>query len=83
MQSQRRCTLRLNIFFGGRRPDILRLRFRPPDDIVSDELVRYRNHNLRILFSGDFFRMGGVHLIDAFARARKHYHGISLNSLLR
>jgi len=45
---------------------------------VSDSLVRYRSGDVRLLFSGDFFRKGGVHAVDAFARARQRYPGISL-----
>lgn len=45
---------------------------------VPDDLVGYRNRNLRLLFSGDFFRKGGVHVVDAFERLRKRYPGISL-----
>jgi glycosyltransferase involved in cell wall biosynthesis len=45
---------------------------------IPDELVRYGDGNLRLLFSGWFFRKGGVHVIDAFERARRRYPGISL-----
>lgn len=45
---------------------------------VPDALIGYRNRDLRLLFSGEFFRKGGVHVVDAFARARKRYPGISL-----
>jgi glycosyltransferase involved in cell wall biosynthesis len=45
---------------------------------VPDHLVGYRQRDLRLLFSGDFFRKGGVHAVDAFERARKRYPGISL-----
>lgn len=45
---------------------------------VPDNLVAYRHDNLRLLFSGDFFRKGGVHVVDAFERARRRYPGISL-----
>lgn len=45
---------------------------------VPDHLVRYRRDDLRLLFSGDFFRKGGVHVVDAFERARTRYPGISL-----
>lgn len=45
---------------------------------VPDDLVRYRDGNVRLLFSGDFFRKGGIHVVDAFARARRRYPGISL-----
>ena len=45
---------------------------------VPDKFIRYRKGDLRLLFSGDFFRKGGVHVVDAFERARKRYPGISL-----
>jgi len=45
---------------------------------VPDDLVGYRRRDLRLLFSGEFFRKGGVHVVDAFERARKRYPGISL-----
>ncbi len=45
---------------------------------VADDLVRFGERDLRLFFSGDFFRKGGVHVIDAFERARKRYPGISL-----
>jgi glycosyltransferase involved in cell wall biosynthesis len=45
---------------------------------VPDDLVRFGDRDLRLFFSGDFFRKGGVHVVDAFARARQRYPGISL-----
>src|SRR5262245_17191893 len=33
---------------------------------------------VRFLFSGDFFRKGGVNVVDAFERARQRYPGIQL-----
>jgi glycosyltransferase involved in cell wall biosynthesis len=45
---------------------------------VPDDLVRFGNGDLRLFFSGDFFRKGGVHVVDAFERARRRYPGISL-----
>jgi glycosyltransferase involved in cell wall biosynthesis len=45
---------------------------------IPDELVRYGDRDIRLFFSGDFFRKGGVNVIDAFERARKRYPGISL-----
>ena len=45
---------------------------------VPDHLIQYRKGDLRLLFSGDFFRKGGVHVVDAFERAHKRYPGISL-----
>ena len=45
---------------------------------VPDDPVRYKNDNLQLLFSGEFFRKGGVHAVDAFVRARQRYPGITL-----
>jgi len=45
---------------------------------IDDDLVRYGDHDLRLFFSGDFFRKGGVNVVDAFERARKQYAGITL-----
>lgn len=45
---------------------------------IADDLVRFGERDLRLFFSGDFFRKGGVHVIDAFERARQRYPGISL-----
>ena len=45
---------------------------------IADDLVRYGDRDIRLLFSGDFFRKGGVNVVDAFARARQRYPGISL-----
>ena len=45
---------------------------------VADDLVRFSDRDLRLFFSGDFFRKGGVHVVDAFEQARRRYPGISL-----
>ena len=45
---------------------------------VDDEYVRYSESDVRMFFSGDFFRKGGVNVIDAFERARQRYPGISM-----
>jgi len=45
---------------------------------IADDLVRFGDGDLRLLFSGDFFRKGGVHVVDAFERARARYPGITL-----
>jgi glycosyltransferase involved in cell wall biosynthesis len=45
---------------------------------VPDDFVRFGDRDLRLFFSGDFFRKGGVHVVDAFERAYKRYPGISL-----
>lgn len=45
---------------------------------VPDELVRFHDEKVQILFSGDFFRKGGVHVVDAFERAQREYPDIHL-----
>jgi len=46
---------------------------------VSDDLIKFNDsEDVQILFSGDFFRKGGVNLIDAFERAQKLYPKIKL-----
>lgn len=46
---------------------------------VSQEHIRFNDRpNVRLLFSGDFFRKGGVNVIDAFERAQQIYPDISL-----
>ena len=45
---------------------------------MADDLVRYGDGDVRLFFSGDFFRKGGVNVVDAFERARRRYPGISL-----
>jgi glycosyltransferase involved in cell wall biosynthesis len=45
---------------------------------IPDHLVRYQTGDLRLLFSGDFFRKGGAHVVDAFERARRRYPGTTL-----
>ena len=45
---------------------------------IDDDLVRYGDRDIRLFFSGDFFRKGGVNVVDAFERARTRYPGISL-----
>ena len=45
---------------------------------VADDLVKFSDRDLRLFFSGDFFRKGGVHVVDAFEQARQRYPGISL-----
>ena len=67
--------------YGGIDPSTLRGKdavVYPAVRRIPDDLVRYGDRDLRLFFSGDFFRKGGVHVIDAFERARKRYPGISL-----
>ena len=45
---------------------------------VPDDLVRFHDENVHILFSGAFFRKGGVHVVDAFERAQRDYPNIHL-----
>jgi glycosyltransferase involved in cell wall biosynthesis len=45
---------------------------------VPDELVRFQNSDMTLLFTGDFFRKGGVNVLDAFERAQTAYPGIKL-----
>lgn len=45
---------------------------------VPDELVRFQDANVTMLFTGDFFRKGGVNVIDAFERAQQRYPSIQL-----
>jgi glycosyltransferase involved in cell wall biosynthesis len=45
---------------------------------VSENLINYSNKDVNIFFSGDFFRKGGVNVIDAFERAKNIYPGIQL-----
>jgi len=45
---------------------------------VPDNLVKYNNDDVHILFTGDFFRKGGVNVIDAFEMAQKNFTTIKL-----
>jgi glycosyltransferase involved in cell wall biosynthesis len=45
---------------------------------VADELVRFSDHGTSFLFSGDFFRKGGVNVVDAFTEARRLHPSITL-----
>jgi len=40
---------------------------------VPDELIRHNTDKVNILFSGDFFRKGGVNVVDAFDRIQKDF----------
>jgi glycosyltransferase involved in cell wall biosynthesis len=67
--------------YGGIEPSTLRGKdvvVYPAVRRIPDDLVRYGDRDIHLFFSGDFFRKGGVHVIDAFERARKRYPGISL-----
>jgi glycosyltransferase involved in cell wall biosynthesis len=45
---------------------------------VQDGLIRFNDRSVTLLFSGDFFRKGGVNVIDAFERAQQIYPSIKL-----
>jgi hypothetical protein len=45
---------------------------------VPDSLIQFHDKDVTILFSGDFFRKGGVNVIDAFERAQRLYPSIKL-----
>jgi glycosyltransferase involved in cell wall biosynthesis len=67
--------------YGGLDPSVLNGKdtvVYPAVHRIADALVRFGQRDLRLFFSGDFFRKGGVHVVDAFERARKRYPGISL-----
>jgi glycosyltransferase involved in cell wall biosynthesis len=46
---------------------------------VPEELIRFNDGDVNLLFTGDFFRKGGVNVLDAFERLRKKYPGVTLN----
>jgi glycosyltransferase involved in cell wall biosynthesis len=45
---------------------------------VPDNLIQFNDRDVNILFSGDFFRKGGINVVDAFERAQKNYPSIKL-----
>jgi glycosyltransferase involved in cell wall biosynthesis len=45
---------------------------------VPDDLVRFSDGDVTLLFSGDFFRKGGVNVVDAFERATRLYPNLKL-----
>ncbi len=45
---------------------------------VPDESIRFGGEQAHILFSGDFFRKGGAHVVDAFERAQQRHPHITL-----
>jgi glycosyltransferase involved in cell wall biosynthesis len=46
---------------------------------AADAQIQFPNRNdVNILFSGDFFRKGGVNVVDAFERARRTHPSITL-----
>jgi glycosyltransferase involved in cell wall biosynthesis len=45
---------------------------------VPDNLVKYNDDDVHLLFTGDFFRKGGVNVIDAFEMAQKDFPTIKL-----
>ena len=46
---------------------------------VADELVQYRvDDEVSLLFAGEFFRKGGVNVVDAFERVRRIHRSVTL-----
>jgi glycosyltransferase involved in cell wall biosynthesis len=45
---------------------------------VPDHLIQFGKGDVTLLFSGDFFRKGGVNVIDAFERAHRSYPSLKL-----
>jgi glycosyltransferase involved in cell wall biosynthesis len=45
---------------------------------VPDTLIRFSDRDVTLLFTGDFFRKGGVNVVDAFERARQRYPSLKL-----
>jgi glycosyltransferase involved in cell wall biosynthesis len=45
---------------------------------VPDSLIQFNDQDVMMLFSGDFFRKGGVNVVDAFERAQRIYGSIKL-----
>ena len=45
---------------------------------IDNRLIRYSDNELRILFSGDFFRKGGANVIDAFEGLQREFPDIRL-----
>ncbi len=45
---------------------------------VEDHLVRFNEDRVNILFSGDFFRKGGVNVVDAFERLSATHPDVTL-----
>jgi glycosyltransferase involved in cell wall biosynthesis len=50
----------------------------PAVRLVPDTLINFADSDVTILFSGDFFRKGGVNVIDAFERAQRRYSSLKL-----
>jgi glycosyltransferase involved in cell wall biosynthesis len=45
---------------------------------VPDNLLSRPSNRIRLLFSGDFFRKGGVNVIDVFERLQRSYPNLNL-----
>ncbi len=45
---------------------------------VADELINYNTHSVNLLFSGDFFRKGGVNVVDVFEIIQRKHPEVSL-----
>lgn len=67
--------------YGGVKDDRILKKARliyPAVSTVSDEQLTWRDEVRTILFSGDFFRKGGVNVVDAFVRLHKKHPQIKL-----
>jgi glycosyltransferase involved in cell wall biosynthesis len=45
---------------------------------VSEEKIIFSKNGLNLLFSGDFLRKGGVHVVDAFVRIQKEFPDLDI-----
>ncbi|TWU44348.1 D-inositol-3-phosphate glycosyltransferase [Novipirellula aureliae] len=45
---------------------------------VSEDFIRYTDDQVKLLFSGDFFRKGGANVVDVFESLQQEYPGITL-----
>lgn len=50
----------------------------PAVRFVPDNLVKYNENKVNLLFVGEFLRKGGVNVVDAFLRLRTEYDNIHL-----
>ncbi|MDY6919953.1 MAG: glycosyltransferase family 4 protein [Pseudomonadota bacterium] len=50
----------------------------PAIGFVADDKIIYPEHDVNIVFSGDFVRKGGMHVVDAFIDLQKKYPNIKL-----
>lgn len=45
---------------------------------ISNDLIQINNNSLNIVFVGDFFRKGGVHVVDAYLELKEKYKHLNL-----